>query len=248
MPLNAQHCHTDLMKIAQFVLSFSTPTFTVAHEGFAPFLYNNWPLKNQQKDVTAGVGLAITDREMAASDPIRNMFRMKGTSVIPTPDQMRHEFDRVNDIERTKDNLYTDYRDKSPMEMAQSEILKCLREKMLSCWSQRGSQQQFPDIATLPAQAQVALMSYNYGARLSSAPAMCNAVKKGDFATASKESFISGWAPEKNAAHARLFDNAMLLAIGKKDISLLPPRGGPFKPPPSVPYPFPIPPMLPRFR
>ena len=26
MPLNAQHCHTHLMKIAQFVLSFSTPT------------------------------------------------------------------------------------------------------------------------------------------------------------------------------------------------------------------------------
>jgi hypothetical protein len=26
MPLNAQHCHTDLMKIAQFVLSFSIPT------------------------------------------------------------------------------------------------------------------------------------------------------------------------------------------------------------------------------
>jgi hypothetical protein len=31
MPLNSQHCHTDLMKIAQFVLSFSTPTPVVAN-------------------------------------------------------------------------------------------------------------------------------------------------------------------------------------------------------------------------
>jgi len=40
-------------------------TFTVAHEGDTPFMYNNWPLKNPNKDVTVGVGRAIDDENMA---------------------------------------------------------------------------------------------------------------------------------------------------------------------------------------
>lgn len=217
--------------------------FTKAHEGYTPFLYNNWPIKNPNKDVTAGVGIAVTDRDMAASDQIRLMFRMKGTNVVPTPKQIQAEFDRVYDQPRTSDNLFSDYGDKSPMYIPPDQMSQSLEAKMLLCWSQRGVQ--FPDFAAIQAQAQVALMSFNYGMRLSNRTPISDAVKAGDYFTAAKVCVVGRWESRKNAAHQRLFGNAGVIMMGKKDLNLLPPISGPFKPPPYPPYQFAVPPLMP---
>jgi hypothetical protein len=217
--------------------------FTRAHEGYTPFLYNNWPIKNPNRDVTAGVGIAVPDRDTAASDKIRLLFRMKGTNLPPTPEEIKKEFDRVYDQPRTDGNLHTDFEDKSPMYIPPDQMLKSLDAKMLLCWDQRVVQ--FRDFAGIQAQAQVALMSWNYGMRLSTRTAIRDAVNDGDYFTAAKECVVGLWDPRKNAAHQRLFGNAGLIMMGKKDLNLLPPISGPFKPPPYPPYQFAVPPLTP---
>ncbi len=218
--------------------------FTVAHEGDTPFMYNNWSAKNVNPDVTIGVGHALTslpkmplgpgqftcpagEREAASA---RTMFRVKTTRLPASADQMIAEFRRVYNTERIGGNLYSAFQAPSPLEMDRDAMLRDLRDKMLDYWSRKG--QDFPDFATFPSQAQIALMSYNYGARLSSAPHMCNAARASEFAKAAKESFVGGWSIEKNAAHKRLFLNASALLI-TADTSLLP-MSGTFKPPSPV--------------
>src|SRR5258708_11547686 len=114
------------MQTCEYVLAF-----TRDHEGDTPFMYNNWPEKHPDgSDVTIGVGLSIR-REDAASDEIRNMFRMRGGGAIPSPQDMRDEFDRVDRTQRIGGNLWTAFRDPSPMEMTVEGILSALRKKML---------------------------------------------------------------------------------------------------------------------
>jgi hypothetical protein len=169
--------------------------FTIAHEGDTPFMYNNWPLKNVNKDVTVGVGRAIDNENIAASEEIRSMFTVKATGQPATPEDMKKEFRRVYDLARTAGNLWSDFRDKSPLQMDRGAMLRSLGDKLLSFWNQKG--QTFSDFAAIPAQAQVALMSYNYGARLRTAPKMCAAVNAKDYATAAKESLVPDWDAQK---------------------------------------------------
>jgi hypothetical protein len=206
--------------------------FTREHEGNTPFMYNNWPLKNPSPDVTVGIGLAVVSEEQAASDEIRSMFRVKTTGEIPSEEEMRAEFRRVYNLPRTAGNLLSDYRDKSPLVMDAEAILDMLRSKMLGFWTQKG--QDFADFGSIPAQAQVALMSYNYGLRLRNAPKMCNAVRENRYVDAATESKINGWDGQKNEGHRVLLLNAQKILAEELDLSLLPPIDGPFKPPPSL--------------
>jgi hypothetical protein len=207
--------------------------FTLHHEGDTPFMYNNYPLKSPHKDVTAGVGISLVNADAAASPEIRAMFTVRITGQPATDPEMRKEFKRVYDIDRTADNLHTDFEAPSPLQMDRGSMLRKLNDKLLTLWGQSGMT--FPNFETIPAQAQVALMSYNYGARLRSAPKMCAAVLAADYETAAKESLVPGWDGQKNAAHNRLFTNAAILfgwRYLRVDMATLPPLGGPFKPPP----------------
>jgi hypothetical protein len=206
--------------------------FTVAHEGDTPFLYNNWPLKNKNKDVTAGVGRAITDEAMAASDEIRSMFTVKATGQPASPEDMRAEFRRVYDLARTEDNLRSDFQDKSPLQMDRGAMFRSLGDVLLDHWRNKGKT--FSNFEAIPAQAQVALMSYNYGLLLYRAPKMCAAAIAGDYTKAAVESFIGDWDILKNLSHKRLFMNAAAIVSNGMDVDTLPPPQGPFKPPPAV--------------
>ncbi len=214
--------------------------FTVAHEGDTPFMYNNWPLKNPQKDVTVGVGQAIdsTDLErgktIAASAAIRSMFTVKATGSPADEDAMKTEFERVYNLPRTGGNLYTDYRDASPLLMDRNMMLVNLRAKLLDYWDQR-VRANLPALEDIPAQAQVVLMSWNYGARLIHAPLMCRALNDGDFVTAAKQTMVPIWDLQKNEAHFRLMMNAGTIVQTGADVNKLPPISGPFKPPPQEP-------------
>jgi len=208
--------------------------FTVAHEGPTNFMYNNWPLKNPNKDVTAGVGLALNNEAAAVRQEVRSLFRVKLTGLPATDDDMRQEFRRVFNLARTKDNLLTDYRDKSLLIIPIEAMNSMLDKKMLEFWEGRGKTIQ--NFARLPAQAQVALMSWNYGLRLSGAPLMCEAVEEGTgdgFTRAAKESFIRGWDDHKNEGHKRLFLNAAAIVREGLAASTLPPLSQ-CTPPPAV--------------
>ena len=208
--------------------------FTIAHEGDTPFMYNNWPLKNPKKDVTVGVGRAIDSEDVAASAEIRAMFTVKATGSPATEQDMRAEFRRVYDLPRTSDNLCADYCDKSPLLMDRDAMLESLRGLLLVYWGQK-NQANLPAIEEIPAQAQVALMSYNYGSRLAKAPRMCRAVQAGDYETAAKETMVPGWDGQKNEAHYRLMMNAAAILRTGANLNKLPPINGPFKPPPQEP-------------
>src|SRR4030095_12016308 len=119
-----------------------------------------------------------------------------------------------------------------PLIMDRDAMLRSLGQTMLAFWEASG--QAFPDFDQIPAQAQIALMSYNYGLRLRSAPLMCNAVRAGDFVEAAKQSSIAGWDAQKNMTHKRLFENAAKIVADEMDLNTLPPIAGPFKPPPEV--------------
>ena len=153
--------------------------FTEAHEGETNFMYNNWPAKSPTKDVTVGVGLSLRSENDAVRSDIIRLFKRKSDNEPASPEDMRAEFRRVNDTQRIGGNLYTAFRDPSPLYIPKSLMRPNLRENMLTFWDQRGSSANFPDFPTIPAQAQVALMSYNYGARISRAPKMCKAIKDG---------------------------------------------------------------------
>jgi hypothetical protein len=207
-------------------------SFTMAHEGATPFMYNNWPLKNANRDVTVGVGIAVTSEDHAAQPDIRSLFVVKGTGAPASEPDMRAEFRRVYDLPRTGTNLFSDYQGRSPLEIPDDRMRRSLNDKMLSFWSQNGAS--LPTFGSIPAQAQVALVSYNYGARLRTAPKMCAAVRAGDYTVAARESFVSIWDGQKNEAHKRLFTNAATLVDEGLDTEMLPPAIGPFKPPPLI--------------
>jgi hypothetical protein len=206
--------------------------FTVAHEGDTPFMYNNWPIKNKNRDVTVGVGHALFSEHEAASAEIRKLFTVKATGLPASDSDMRAEFRRVYNLQRTATNLWTDFRDKSPLKMDRGGMLSLLRQRMLMFWDQRGVI--FLDFDEIPAQGQVALMSWNYGARLRNAPKMCAAVKDEDYDEAARQSNVPGWDSQKNAAHKRLFFNAAEILEEELDFDSLPPMNGPFKPPPNI--------------
>jgi hypothetical protein len=196
-------------------------------------------LKNPNLDVTVGVGRSLRNEDEAASEEIRRMFTVRATGQPATPEDMRQEFRRVAAIPRTAGNLFSDYRDGSSLLMDREAMLESLREFMLRLWAGRGQGSPAfvdPDFEQIPAQAQVALMSYNYGLPLLNAPKMCAAVHGLDFHTAAVESFVRGWDGQKNQAHQCLFENAAKIIDPESelDISTLPPIEGPFKPPPEV--------------
>ena len=207
--------------------------FTEAHEGETNFMYNNWPEKNTSRDVTVGVGIFLRREDDAVRPDVRGLFRVRATGAPATEEDMRKEYRRVYDLPRTPKNLLTDYRDKSPLEIPKALMRPSLRTKMLEFWEQRGASPKFPDFATIPAQAQVALMSWNYGLRLTGAPKMCKAVTDGDYTLAAKESNVPGWDGQKNEAHKRLLLNAGAIVDAGLDRTMLPPLGR-FKPPPPV--------------
>ena len=207
--------------------------FTEAHEGETNFMYNNWPAKSPTKDVTVGVGLSLRSENDAVRSDIIRLFKRKSDNEPASPEDMRAEFRRVNDTQRIGGNLYTAFRDPSPLYIPKSLMRPNLRENMLTFWDQRGSSANFPDFPTIPAQAQVALMSYNYGARISRAPKMCKAIKDGNYHAAAMQSNVPGWDPQKNVAHRVLLLNAGVIARDGLAEGQLPPLGA-FKPPPML--------------
>jgi hypothetical protein len=94
--------------------------FTEAHEGPTNFMYNNWPEKSPVIDVTVGVGISVPTEDDAVKPGVMSLFRNKATKNPATGPEMRAEFKRVKDTKRIGGNLYTAFRDPSPLEIPMS--------------------------------------------------------------------------------------------------------------------------------
>ena len=194
--------------------------FTREHEGDTPFMYNNFPLKSPTLDVTAGIGISVPTEDAAARPDVIGMFTFKESQEPVDEVSIRAEWQRVASIERTTDNLFTAYRDASPMEILPEALLDALTTKMLQFWSARG--RNVANFDEIPWQAQVALVSINYGLRLTKFPKMCTAVEGNDFATAASESHVNGWDERKNKGHNILLMNAAIIVRDGRSFDLLP--------------------------
>ncbi len=190
--------------------------FTKEHEGPAFFMYNNWPLKTDKQDVTCGIGFRLENREIAGGDTIRNLFRVKATGVVPSGDLMKAEFDRVALIPRTATNLYSAYRDTSDYAMDEDATWEHMRALMRGKFEgQRGvaSAGFLAHFKEMPAQAQIALVSYNYGWSIEKSPSLCRILNADpmDFLGAMAQVVQAKDNPElaaKNLAHQTLMWNA----------------------------------------
>jgi hypothetical protein len=195
--------------------------FTKSHEGPTPFMYNNYPLKTDKQDVTCGIGFSIRTEDEALN--FQRLFRVKATGQVPTDTEMRTEFKRVKDIDRTATNLYTDYEAKSPLTMDMDAVWEYMQSLMKGKFDgQRGQ----PDTGFLshfkemPAQAQVALVSYNYGWAIIKSPSLCRILNKNylDFGAAQDQVVLDKDNPEraaKNLGHQTLMSNASRIVLSK---------------------------------
>jgi hypothetical protein len=208
--------------------------FTKEHEGAALFMYSNRPLKTDKRDVTCGIGFRIETPDQAATT-FRPLFRVKATGQVPSDPQMRAEFGRVDGIPRTATNLFTDYRDASEFAMDEAATWEYMQGLMRAKFEgQRGLAgagflARFKD---MPAQAQIALVSYNYGWSIEQSPNLRRILNADpmDFAGAMDQVVQAKDNPElkaKNTAHQTLMWNAAQIVRqkgtpGAPDWDLLP--------------------------
>jgi hypothetical protein len=189
--------------------------FTKEHEGRAFFMYNNRPLKTDKQDITCGIGFRIETAEVGATT-FRPLFRVKATGLVPSEPQMRAEFHRVDGIPRTATNLFTDYADASAYAMDEAATWEFMRGLMRSKFEAQRSAaggEFLTHFKDMPAQAQIALVSYNYGWSIERSPKLCRILNADhlDFLGAMDQVLQAKDNPElapKNTAHQTLMWNA----------------------------------------
>jgi hypothetical protein len=186
--------------------------FTRAHESDkTPFMYNNYPYKNTKMDVTCGIGIWLGSADAAASEPIRNMFRIKTRPAeIPSQEMMKKDWKRASEKKRTMNNIQ-EYGKESELFMDKDAMYEYAFQMLKTRWDNQRQSRNCPELDsfdTMPAQAQIACMSYNYGFYISQTKLMKKAIADGDYDTAGKQSYLKSLDGQKLLAHRHLFYNA----------------------------------------
>lgn len=200
------------------------PSFSTKYEGYTPFMYTD-----SKGYVTTGIGNLIDPVSMALSLP------WKHANGAPASQQ------EIVDAWNTVKNAYPGTQSVASQSLTdlrldQQGIAQLVHGKMAS--NQQTLQGRYPNIAKMPADAQLALhsISWAWGPAFSSVwgslgqqfDALLNA-KKPDFATASQiasqasqheESINPGIVP-RDEANTTLFENAAKVLAGKGSLSTL---------------------------
>ena len=179
-------------------------------------MYNNWPAKNRTRTQRLESGTRF--RTSSGSAEIRHLFTVKAKACRGDAD-MRKEFNRVYNLQRTGTICGASSGQVTARDGSKS-MFTLLRGRMLRSGNTRVSPSRFRSDSGAGAGA---LMSYNYGAGLSSAPKMCRRVEWCEIAA--KEATF-GMGRTENAAHRRLFLNAQRSSSRNGDWDKLPPMGG----------------------
>jgi hypothetical protein len=208
--------------------------FTAQHEGVVLHLYNNRASEAAKQDVTCGIGKLLTSP--AAASAAKGMFFDPATGLPATDQQMADDWVAASQIFRTRSNLETDYANACKMRMrpeaAIDDMAGVMKQKLETVLSP-GRCPELSTFAEMPAQAQVAIASFNYGFMVSSTHNLREALGDWDFDRAASESFLKGLSPRKLLGHRTLFWNAARIVEQKLDFSTLPQS---VEPPEQIPW------------
>jgi hypothetical protein len=197
--------------------------FTTTHEGPVYHLYNNRTSEDAKQDVTCGIGHLLPSADAAAT--VKGMFYDPATGQPATAQQMIDDWNAASKILRTGSNLETDYARACKMRMDEDAMVDDMAGVMksrLQAILAPGKCPELDSFAEMPAQAQVAVASFNYGFLLTSTRNMKEALGEWDFDRAGQESFLRGLSPRKLLAHRTLFWNAARIVEQKLDADRLP--------------------------
>jgi hypothetical protein len=204
--------------------------FTTEHEWPVLHMYNNKRSEGDRQDVTCGIGILLTSRDSACQPEIKAMFRNKNTGQPATDDELRADWDTASNILRTGNNLEhtadnKGYGDQCQLVMDATlvgEYSQKVLQRKLADVRKPGACQELNGFAQMPAQAQVAIASFNYGYLVTVTKNFRAALGDWDFDRAARESFLKGLAPQKLLGHRTLFWNAARIVEQSLDFDQLP--------------------------
>ncbi len=227
--------------------------FTGDHEGLVLHMYNN---KNggtiTDNDVTCGIGIRLPSEESACAPEIKKMFRNKKTNLPATDDELKQDWKTTSGILRTGnvvDKKIMQYYEKCALFMDEALALDRAAETMASRLADTRKPGVCDDLdafARMPAQAQIAITSFNYGYYVYKTRFLRAAVGQWDFDEAArqvwlgkfdadKKAWVSTKALRKTTAERTLFWNAARiyeqgLDFDQVPLGLDPPALIPWKP------------------
>jgi hypothetical protein len=201
--------------------------FTQSHEWPVLHMYNNRSAEGQDQDVTCGIGFRLESPDHAAKEEIRRMFRNKKTGQPATETEMRQDWEIASKILRTGSNLESTGDGKGYADQCQLVMEEALMWQYMQTVMKRRYETELPkdtvwNFASLPWQAQIFALSYNYGRYLTASPKMLAALVNFDFDTAATESWLKGLSPRKLVAHRTLLWNAARIVEQRRDYKELP--------------------------
>ena len=186
--------------------------FTWTMEGKVLHMYNNKRKLADPNDVSAGIGLALHSVQTAIQ--YKDLFYSGSPGQAPSDQELTDDWNAARDLLRTDRNLESTpdgngYADVCHLRMYENKLIDKMAEILKNKLDMEVPQHLTTAVfATFPAQAKIAVASYLYGWSLAKAPAFKTCLKARDFAGASVQSKMNGWASAKNLGHKRLLDNA----------------------------------------
>ena len=190
--------------------------FTEKHEGPIRHLYNAKPTA---VDVTLGIGISLPKKESAMAPDIVALCFDPATNLPATAEQMKTDWltastMRIPGHQRSFNSVtgeLSPFAQRCLMRMTLAKITSSVQEKLVANFNggKRSHTEHYPNFEAYPAEAQVAIASFNYGIpAINTFPLLSMAISNGDWNLAARQCWINGASSRKNRGHQILFTNA----------------------------------------
>jgi hypothetical protein len=190
--------------------------FTEFHEGPIRHMYN---AKGAEVDVTIGIGISLPTEGSAASPDIVALCFDPATKLPATAAQMKADWNTASEmmiagnarIFNASTGELKPFAEKCLMRMSLETVRSSVQKKLAANFKlgKNTHKDHYPDFETYPAEAQVAIASFNYGIpAMNTFPNLSSAISAGDWLWAAGQCKINGASPRKNKGHEVLFTNA----------------------------------------
>lgn len=190
--------------------------FTEKHEGPIRHLYN---AKTTEADVTLGIGISLPSQASAMAPGIVALCFDPATGLPATAEQLKTDWLTASTMlipgSQRSFNPATGelspFAERCLMRMTVEKVRSSLQAKLVANFTggKAAHMDHYADFETYPAEAQAAIVSFNYGIpAINTFPLLCMAISNGDWNSAARQCWINGASQRKNRAHQILFTNA----------------------------------------
>jgi hypothetical protein len=190
--------------------------FTETHEGPIRHLYN---AKTDEADVTLGIGISLPSETSAMASGIVALCFDPATGVPATAEQMKTDWLTASTMlipgnQRSFNSAtgeLSPFAQRCLMRMTLEKVRSSVQAKLVANFTggKAAHRDHYPDFETYPAEAQVAIVSFNYGIpAINTFPLLSIAISNGDWNSAARQCWINKASSRKNRAHQILFTNA----------------------------------------